>query len=189
MPYCALVHGVVEIVSGHHRIRAAREAGLKEIPVLVDTSGLSRSEIIAKQLAHNRLAGFDDPDTLIRLFNMLSEPDLILSTGLAADIMNLPPVDLEVGITPQMTMDWKTVVLTFLPHQFKDFKAVLEAIGPADILSIAPVEQFQPFMDAVLAYSRFKDVRNVGTALSLLSRIALEQLEESETQGAGNDEG
>ena len=84
--------------------------------MLVDESGLSRSEIVAKQLAHNRIQGFDDPETLRRLFSILDTPDLILASGLADDLLELPLVDLESGITPYMDMGWKTVTLTFLVH-------------------------------------------------------------------------
>ena len=48
--FLVLKDGKLEIVSGHHRIKSARAAGLKEIVVIVDVSGLSRSQIAAKQL-------------------------------------------------------------------------------------------------------------------------------------------
>ena len=46
LPFCALRAGEIEVVSGHHRIRAARAAELMEVFVLVDTSGLSSMEEI-----------------------------------------------------------------------------------------------------------------------------------------------
>src|SRR6266699_1322539 len=47
-------------ISGHHRTRAATAAGLSELFVLVDVTGLSRSQIAAKQLAHNAIEGQDN---------------------------------------------------------------------------------------------------------------------------------
>lgn len=41
LPYCAETEKGIEIVSGHHRVRAAKNAGLETIPVLLDRSGLS----------------------------------------------------------------------------------------------------------------------------------------------------
>src|SRR2546427_679740 len=51
LPLCAKTESDFEIISGHHRTRAATAAGLSELFVLVDVTGLSRSQIAAKQLA------------------------------------------------------------------------------------------------------------------------------------------
>ncbi len=67
LPFCAETAKGVEIVSGHHRVRAARAAQVSTIPVIVDVTGLTPSQIKAKQLAHNAIAGYDDPDALARL--------------------------------------------------------------------------------------------------------------------------
>jgi hypothetical protein len=55
-----------EIISGHHRVRAGRAAELGDVVVLVDRSGLTRSAITAKQLAHNALVGVDDMELVKR---------------------------------------------------------------------------------------------------------------------------
>ncbi|RLC43118.1 MAG: chromosome partitioning protein ParB, partial [Candidatus Coatesbacteria bacterium] len=73
LPFCAEVNGKYEIISGHHRIRAARAAGMDEVYILLDTSGLSRDEIIAKQLAHNNINGTVDPDLTLRLFEQIKD--------------------------------------------------------------------------------------------------------------------
>ena len=44
---------VFELISGHHRVRASRMAGVNYIYVLADTRDLNRSKIVAKQIAHN----------------------------------------------------------------------------------------------------------------------------------------
>ena len=47
--------GYYEIISGHHRVRAGRAAGLEWFYVLVDgDEELSRSKIVSKQLSHNQ---------------------------------------------------------------------------------------------------------------------------------------
>ena len=179
VPYCALVDGKVEIVSGHHRIRAAREAGITEAPILVDESGLVREEIVAKQLAHNRLSGFDDEATLKQLFASLDDPSLILESGLADDLMVLPHVDLAVSITPMLDMDWKVITLTFLPRQIENFNAVIDMMPSSDMVGLAPLSDYQRFIDALIKWGRYKNVRNVGTALALLADIALVELAEA----------
>src|SRR5215472_11348643 len=52
LPYC------------HHPARAARTAGLKRIPIIVDKQSMSKSRITAKQIAHNELHGEPDKDIL-----------------------------------------------------------------------------------------------------------------------------
>ena len=63
LPFCAMTdladadEPYIEIVSGHHRVRSARAAGLFYVHCLVDETGLTPDQIRAKQLAHNSIAG------------------------------------------------------------------------------------------------------------------------------------
>ena len=138
-----------------------------------------REEIVAKQLAHNRLSGFDDDATLKQLFASLNDPSLILESGLADDLMVLPHVDLAVGITPMLDMDWKVITLTFLPHQLENFNTLIDMMPSSDMVGLAPLSDYQLFIDALIKWGRYKDVRNVGTALALLADIALVELAEA----------
>jgi hypothetical protein len=180
VPFCATApddSSKVEIVSGHHRIRAAREAGIKEVPVLLDSSGLSRTEIVAKQLAHNRLVGRDDSELLKQLFDLLDTPDLMLESGLANDLLDIPEVDLEQLLAPRMDMDWRVVTFTFLPHQFDDLQALLDAIPSSDAVVAGSFDQYADFMKATIQYARIKNVRNAGLAIASLTAIALREIE------------
>ena len=58
---CVATDKGYDIISGHHHIRAARKAGMKEMLVLVYTH-LDRASVVAKQLAHNTISGKDDPE-------------------------------------------------------------------------------------------------------------------------------
>ena len=129
--------------------------------------------------AHDRLSGFDDEATLKQLFASLNDPSLILESGLADDLMVLPHVDLAVGITPMLDMDWKIVTLTFLPHQIENFNAVIDMMPSSDMVGLAPLSDYQPFIDALIKWGRYKNVRNLGTALALLADIALVELAEA----------
>lgn len=176
LPLCAESNGRIEIVSGHHRVRAARAAGLTEVPVLVDRSGLSRSAIVAKQIAHNALIGRDEEELVKRLIADIETPDDLLETGL--DETFLAAVDgneaLE-SLLPMPDIQWKTVTFTFLPHQLVEFDALVKEIGDADLVGVVPEDQFDPFMDAVAKYGRATDVRGVGSIVAMLTRLAREQ--------------
>ena len=78
LPFLVLSNGGLEIVSGHHRIKSARAAGIKELIAIIDVSGLTRSQIAAKQLAHNAIAGFDDESTLREICKMITDVDDML---------------------------------------------------------------------------------------------------------------
>jgi len=190
VPYCVRMNGRVEVVSGHHRIRAAKEAGVNEAPVLIDESGLNRSQIIAKQLAHNRLAGMDDTDTLRQLFQMLTSPSDILTSGLADDLLELPEVELEPVLAPHMDMDWRTVSFAFLPHQIEKMKALIEQLPASDMVWVGLNEQFESFMKAVVGYARLKHILSAGIAIAVLTDIALKQLEaDANATGIVDDQG
>ena len=75
LPFLVQTENALEIISGHHRIKSARAAGLKEFIAIVDESGLSRSQIAAKQLAHNAISGFDDDSTLKEIIKMITDVD------------------------------------------------------------------------------------------------------------------
>jgi hypothetical protein len=190
VPYCVKENGRIEIVSGHHRVRAAREAGLKECAVLVDESGISRSEIVAKQLAHNKLSGFDDASTLSKLFAMLETPDDILQSGLAEDMINQANVAMDSLLTPHMDMDWKVVSFSFLPHQFKNLQSLIDTIPPSDMVVVGMEQQFDTFMKAVVKLSRLKDVRNAAIVIALIvERMVQEAENEKREKDEANETG
>jgi hypothetical protein len=60
LPFLAQTQRGLEIVSGHHRVRAARAADVTDIYGVVDVTNLTRDQIAAKQLAHNAISGYDD---------------------------------------------------------------------------------------------------------------------------------
>ena len=80
LPYVALIKNELKIISGHHRIKSARAAGIKEIFYILDVSGLSRSQEASKQLAHNAINGFDDQSTLKEIAKMISDVDDMLES-------------------------------------------------------------------------------------------------------------
>ena len=82
LPLFVLVDGKLEIISGHHRVKSARAAEMKEIIAIVDVSGLSRSKIAAKQLAHNAISGFDDDSTLREIVKMIDDVDDMIESCL-----------------------------------------------------------------------------------------------------------
>ena len=96
LPYCALIDGRIEIISGHHRIRSAKDSGvLEEVFVILDLSGLRRSQVAAKQIAHNAINGYDDQSTLREIAKLIDDVDDMLESYIGKDILEEPMAELE----------------------------------------------------------------------------------------------
>ena len=178
LPYCALTDRGIEIVSGNHRVRAARKAGLKETAILLDRSGLSRSAIAAKQLAHNSIEGTDDQDVLRQIASTITDVDEMLETALGQDYFKKVQEEAEKMPLPKVSFDWKTVQFTFLPTQVADLDRLVDATPKADYEGVAPLELFDGFAEALRRTERFEDVRNVGTAVHAMVKMALGEFPE-----------
>lgn len=64
------------MISGHHRLRACKQIGYKQIGILYALeSSLSKDEIIAIQLSHNSLHGEDNKGILKSLFAQIQDVD------------------------------------------------------------------------------------------------------------------
>lgn len=179
VPYCAQPggEGPIEVVSGHHRIRAARTAGLTEVVVLVDRAPYTRSQIIAKQLAHNALVGNDDADTVRVLLAQITSVDDLLETGLGDEYLPTADDYKMTLFTPHADFEWLFCTFTFLPHQVDKLKELIkEANVKTNIFVTGSEEQFEPFLKAVAAYAQKKEVLNAATAIALLTDVALSEL-------------
>lgn len=183
LPFCALtLDGTrIEIISGHHRIRSGKDAGLKEFFVILDTSGLNRSKITAKQIAHNAISGFDDQDTLKELAKMLDDVDDMIESYAGKEILGEPDGELEKYLSPTIHFDWKNVSLLFLPHQIKDLETLVETVKrySPDYVGIADIGEHTPFIKALTKYQAFADVKNVGAAIHAMTKLALQAMDKA----------
>lgn len=175
LPYCHQPNGTgpISIVSGHHRAKAARAAGLAEFPVLIDTRDMPKSAIRAKQIAHNELAGSPDEEILRRMIAEIDNVDDLLATGLSEDYFPEIEQSSTTLSIPHVEFEWRMVTLTFLPKQMTDFTSAVEAIDRAsDLVGVADVEQFEAFSKACFAYSKAKNIKSMGAVISTLTDIA-----------------
>lgn len=184
LPYCVQPgwDGPIEIVSGHHRVRAGHAAGLDELTILLDVAKMPRSAVIAKQLAHNALVGSDDPDLINQLLAEIDDPDDRLATGLSADVLEgQAAVDVAAMFAPRIDFDYRTVSFAFLPHQQAELERLIELLeGRHDLVAVAPISQYDEFLKVAARYARLKGVRSGATAITLMVRLALEEIEAAE---------
>jgi hypothetical protein len=182
LPYCHQPDGTgpISIVSGHHRARAARTAGLTRIPVIVDKQSMTHSKIVAKQIAHNELHGDPDQGILAQLVASLESVDDLLMSGLDENWLPTPqPVDHQLLI-PHADFDWRTVLLLFLPGQLDRLNDLVELCSDAEMIGAARFDQFDAFSKAVVAVGRQRNVKNMAVVIDHLTQVALAELRSSE---------
>lgn len=173
--------GQIEIVSGHHRLRAARAAGLTRGAVLVDTSEFRRTEVVAKQLAHNFLVGVDDEDVLKEQLRSITDPDLLLMSGAPDELLPTPEHEAVQLFAPRMEFDFRTISFAFLPHQQADFEELVKMLdGRQDLVAACPIEQFDDFLKVAGRFARVRKVVSGATAVALMIQLTLAWLEEHE---------
>ena len=179
LPYLTEDGNKVRIISGHHRIKSARQAGIKEIYAILDVSGLTRSQEAAKQLAHNAISGFDDQSTLKEIVEMISDVDDMLESYVGKDILAEPMAEFDKLISPAVQFGFRTLVFAFLPHQLQNLELLvkeLEKAGP-EIVGVAEYEQGKRFVETLSKYQQFQDVRNLGAAISSMIEAANEKMD------------
>ena len=168
----------LEIVSGHHRIRAMRTAGIEKTLAIVYTK-LTPSQIRAKQLAHNSIHGTSDPEIVKRIWAQIDDvSDRFEAFIDPAQFSDLKPVSFK-PVDVDMVKVAKTVMVVFLPTQKLDFDAVIEALMPktqVDAVYIAHRESYEAWKAAFQKVRADMDIVNAPTALAEMARLALERL-------------
>jgi hypothetical protein len=93
--------------------------------VLLETKPMSRSEITAKQRAHNSIAGNDDLGILKKMYLSIEEAHLRMMAFIDEKKLELPELA-NIQITSLNTgLDMRNVKLLFLPYQLECMHAAI----------------------------------------------------------------
>jgi len=177
LPFCALTDKV-EMVSGHHRLRASKEAGLKSIIILLDISGLTRSQIVAKQIAHNAINGFSDKSTLMELAKMITDVDDMIESYIGKDLLKEQLETLDKLISPSMLCEWQEIGFMWLPHQIKDLEKLVSLAQSKAFLGASPIEEYNLFLETLMKYQKFSNIKNIGSAVHAMVETAIREMDE-----------
>ncbi len=183
LPYCYETEdGDIEIISGHHRVKASRQAGLNEIPILLDVSGLERDEVIAKQLAHNSIQGEDDDQIIKRLYDEIDDVDRKIEAYISEDKIDMPSDEYRVE-NFDVGVDFHRINLMFLPTQIDKFERVVQDIrSDVDEVLISDVDNWGKFKEIVNEVKDIKDIKSISAVLSYMCDVVQEKLEEDEDE-------
>lgn len=173
-----LIHRDV-IISGNHRVQAARKAGIVEADVLEIVGEIDDARLKAIQLAHNAITGKDDPNVLAELYGSLPFDEKLYS-GVTDDCLK----ELEElpcpGVSAAATQ-YTDFLLTFLPEEAEAFMTLVKRIEKkalADAVLVANGGDFEHFFDTLVAVKEKCNVHNLATAIRTMARLAAERLEE-----------
>jgi hypothetical protein len=182
LPLCATrieTPNKIEVVSGHHRVRAANAAGI-EYGVTLLYTGLTDSEIKAKQLAHNSISGQSDPDIVREIFSRIVDVDAKVESYIDPDTLQAPtePVHFEeIDVDP--LADAKTVTLVFLPTQARDFQTAMDVFKTEpDTVYVGARDAFEGFRAAVNRVRTDLEILAYPTAITEMARLAMERMDQ-----------
>jgi hypothetical protein len=183
LPYCAWPgrQGEIELLSGHHRVRAGRTAGLTEAAFLVDCSPMTRSQMVAKQLAHNFLVGTDDQQVLKQLLDTIDDPEDLIASGAPDDLLPTGSDDALALFGPRIDFDWRTITFQVLPHQQAELETLLDTLKDRhDLVLTTMAAEHEAFVKAAARFARIREVRAGGAALAALTETALREIDAHE---------
>jgi hypothetical protein len=175
--------GILTVLSGNHRVMAARQAGLDRIVVMFIEKDLTKGEKIAIQISHNALVGQDDDVILRELYQEIDDIALKMYAGIDSEVIK-ELEKLEFTSIAEAKMDFKTITLAFLPEEADELAAALEH---ADLLFsgeesyIASVRRFDEVFSVIADIKEKYNIVSNPTAFMKLVSLARERIDECET--------
>jgi hypothetical protein len=158
------------ILSGNHRVKAAKDAGLAEVLVLYSDRQLSHAQQVAIQLAHNAIAGQDDLAILRELYDEINDVALKEYSGLDDVVLGrMEPPDLDP--LSEKGLEYRIVSIAFLPEEVeraeKLFAKIMEQ-ATGDRTWINRRADYDRMLDALTIAKEQAGVKNTATAFGLL---------------------
>lgn len=175
------------IISGHHRIRAARSANVTEIVVIASNGELSNDEIKAKQLAHNALSGESDKQLLKEIYESIDDIDSKIASGIRDTDFDAEKYRTVSTDDISIDFDYKMLKVFFLSSQMDKFDEVVENILADDSVVIADLDKFEAMAETIRKVSKHEDIRALPSIFEKMCNIVLEYYGEEEELQDGAD--
>jgi hypothetical protein len=191
MPLCyrETKEGPLIVLSGNHRIKAAVQAGIERVLVLVVAGEKNKDEQISIQLSHNAISGQDDLSLLKELWESIQSMAEKVYAGLDSETLNAMESIKFSGLQDYRTR-YKIVNFMFLPEELQDLDALLKETAiafAADTVYLANLKTYEAFFDLVVKIKKQCQIKNSAAAflkLMDLARAGLELL--MKVEGAEN---
>jgi hypothetical protein len=181
LPLCAVTPNGLEIISGHHRVRAARKAGIDLIWVLADITGISRDRLRAKQLAHNSLQGRDNPDLVKQIFDSIKDVEARIEAFIDPSLspIDTAPVNLS---TKDLDVQFNTRIaaLAFIEPQMVELKkalVLLEKIQEVDEVFLSKKDEYDLLIATMDKASHAFNITSTPTLLAKMCEVVSAHIE------------
>jgi len=161
------------VLSGNHRVMAAKEAGLTEIDVMLTDAPLSPTQRRAIQLSHNALVGEDDPMVLKQIYEEIEEVDWKQYAGLDDKTLELLE-KISLDSLGEVNLSFQTITITFLPQELvkaKEAWVKAKQVIMGDEAWLARWSEYNKFLDGLSTAGDAFHVKNVATQLALLLEV------------------
>jgi len=179
VPLCIRRRKELRVVSGNHRVRAAVEAGLDKVLVLVQKGKVGRGREVSMQLSHNAIVGEDDPEKLADLYREITDLVDVEYSGIPIELVE--QIEKDLSMPSSVPMDVRVVVLAWVPHEVERAKEIFDRIDLApkpDAGFMFPIEHWDAFLEATEMMRRKRNIISPSTAVLKLLEIAERWFEE-----------
>lgn len=162
----------IHILSGHHRIDAARDAGVEALLYLYSDAGLSEDQRTAIQISHNALVGEDDLAILKRQWESIASLEARLYSGLDDErFKSFDPITL--GAFNEKDIRFETIELLFLPAEIERITEIIKKLGKSKrVRLVGLVDQYDALADALMRLKDASTIFNSATAFLLMAEAA-----------------
>lgn len=161
------------ILSGHHRVAAAIEAGITESECMVLDETVSKQQELAVVISHNSINGQDDPATLRAMYDQIDDTEWMDYSGLDDRTLELLDEVSTEGLS-EANLSFSTINLVFLPHEKEAAEeALFEAkkqVGSGDKW-LAGIAQYEPTLNALETVKSSYAIGNIATALGIVLTV------------------
>lgn len=185
LPFCwRRPDGVFVCLSGNHRLDAARAAKLSAILVLYTDAEMSRSEAIAKQLAHNAITGKDNAVVLQELWKEIDTVQFKVYSGLDESYFHTLEA-VKVQRFNSAVLRFEELRLQFVTSELTRIDEVVKQMGSLTAHKyVGRVDDFDRFFDVLLAFKEQTNTYNTSTAFLMMIEICAEWLEQNAKEHA-----
>lgn len=171
--------GKYEVISGNHRVKAAKQAGITRLHVLYALeSDISNDEKRAIQLSHNSIEGKDDAEILKQLMDEIVSLDYKQYAHIDESIFDeINSFDYDVI---QPTNEVVNVNFVFFDQDKESMDELFEELYSIDDIEntyMVPIKEFDNFNAALSKIKMRYGVKSVGLGVVKMIELAKKQLE------------
>ena len=173
LPFCHReADGTLRIVSGHHRIQAAKDAGVGTVLYLYTDRALTDGQRTAMQISHNAIAGEDDLAVLKSQWDSIRSIEDKLYSGLDDNVFKgYDPVSL--GLFGEKDLSYQKIEFLFLPAEVEALTKAMDKLGKTKHPRFATdLALFDRFADAFIRFKEASNIVNSSVALMAMVRVA-----------------